>query len=156
MLFQKSFMSGVLAERESRPGRVGRAVGREVASLPLPPEFRLARTHTLANHNAPRPQRERGPDIFLHKIRWARPCGEIKFHTRRRFQPCSCAQLLWSGELIFKGAKVNHMIRLMRSPHSSCLTCIHLSLWGWRAPSAMTNLTTRQMLAVLDTASIYT
>ena len=147
MLFQKSFMSGVLAERESKP--------ESVAKLPLFPSPAL-HAHTLANHNAPRPAAAGawGPDIFLHKIRWARPCGEIKFHTRRRFQPCSCAQLLWSGELIFKGAKVNHTIRLMRSPHSSCLTCIHLSLWGWRAPSAMTNLTTRQMLAVLDTASI--
>ena len=118
MLFQKSFMSGVLAERESRPGRVSRAVGREVASLPLPPEFRLARTHTLANHNAPRPQRERGPDIFLHKIRWARLCGEIKFHTRRRSKTC-CVQLLWSGETNFqRGQGSLHDSFNMRSPCS--------------------------------------
>ena len=143
LLFQKSFMSGLRSiGRDRKQARVGR----EVASLPFPP---CTHAHTLANHTAPRPQRERGPDIFLHKIRWARPCGEIKFHTRRRSKPC-CVQLVWSGGVIFKGAKVIYTIRLTWD--------LHILPFLIFAPSAMShdlNLTTpRQMLVLLDSTFI--
>ena len=120
MLFQKSFMSGVLAERERKQARVGR----EVASLP---ESRLARTHTR------QPQRAatgRSGSVGGQIFSFIRLDGQgfvARLNSILDGAPRHVAYSYYGLEkLIFKGAKAVYTIRLICDLHIHALSYLQV------------------------------